>query len=69
MTNLQINELRDRLSKMKDRDLQNFTIAMEFLTSPKANSVSPPSNNFVFQLEKARVEALRRVAQRVLKEN
>jgi hypothetical protein len=56
LRNVDPTELRTRLSKMTDAELQDFGRAMEFLSSPKANSGAPSSKTYLLQLEEARSE-------------
>jgi hypothetical protein len=52
---LDIENLRERLSKMTDGQLRRFGEAARYMCSPKANMGQPPRQNFVIQLEEARI--------------
>ena len=60
IANLDLEELRTRLRKMSDEDLQNFGKAARYMVSPTANMGKPPLPTFVLQLEEARAEWKRR---------
>ena len=53
-------ELRARLRKMTDNELRQFGRAARNMCSPEANRGKPPREEFVTQLEEARVEWKRR---------
>jgi hypothetical protein len=57
-----LDELRERLRKMRDEQLRRFGRAAQYMCSPAANCGKPPREPFVIQLEEARAEWRRRKA-------
>ena len=55
-----VDELRIRLRKMSDDQLQEFGKAARYMPSPKANMGKPPLPDYVMQLEEATAEWRRR---------
>jgi hypothetical protein len=62
---IDVNEVRERLRKMTDRQLVEFGKAASLMCSPEANRHEPPREMFVIQLNEARVEWRRRHPKRV----
>jgi hypothetical protein len=55
-----LEELRERLQKMTDKELLRFGQAARFMCSTTANGNKPPRKPFVIQLKEARAEWKRR---------
>ena len=53
-------EVRQRLRRMTDDQLQRFGAAARYMCSPEANFGKPPRQNYVIQLEEAITEWQRR---------
>jgi uncharacterized protein YjiS (DUF1127 family) len=54
------NQVRLRLARMSDQQLEQFGRDARYMCSPKANLGKPPRENFVLQLEEAVAEWRRR---------
>jgi hypothetical protein len=57
---IDVPDLRERLGKMNDPELLRFGQAARFMCSRQANFGKPPRQNFVIQLEEAKLEWMRR---------
>jgi hypothetical protein len=55
-----LEELRLRLRKMGDRELQEYGQAARYMCSKQANGNNPPRDVFLIQLAEARAEWKRR---------
>jgi hypothetical protein len=53
-------EVRQRLRRMTDEQLQRFGAAARYMCSPQANLGKPPRQNYVLQLEETIAEWHRR---------
>jgi hypothetical protein len=57
---IDVNEVRERLRKMTDRQLVEFGKAASLMCSPAVNFGKPPREAFLIQLREARAEWRRR---------
>lgn len=48
---INVEELRQRLRKMTDRELPRFGEAARFMCSKRANGMNPPRQAYIVQLE------------------